>query len=209
MTALASTRSRSRRFWGDARFLFGVLLIVASVAGVWLVVTSARQTVPVLAASRTIVPGQAVTSDDVRIVDVALGQAGEAYLSPGALQDGLVAVRTIGAGELLPAQAVGDASGARVTSVVIDTVADVPAATEEGTRVELWSAPLVERGVHDTPRILVADATVAAVRRDQAVLGASRATLELVIPRADVAATLAALSDGSALSVVPIAGEAR
>lgn len=206
MTALDPPRARSRPFWGDARFLLGVLLVVVSVAGVWLVVSAARQTAPVLAASRTIVPGETLGADDFRTVDVALGAAGAAYVAADALPEGAVATRTIGEGELVPAEAVGAAGEARVTTVVIDTAVDVPAAIASGSRVEVWFAPALERGVFDTPRILVADATVASVTRDDGVIGEAGAALELVIPRADVAATLDAVSDGSSLSVVPVAG---
>ena len=38
MTALDTARARPRAFWGDARFFLGILLVVASVAGVWFVV---------------------------------------------------------------------------------------------------------------------------------------------------------------------------
>lgn len=197
---------RRRAPWGDARFFIGILLVVASIAGVWFVVSSARQTEPVLVASRTIVPGETVTAGALRVVDVALGQAGEAYLTPERLGDGLVAIRTIEDGELVPASAVGSATDAVTTTIVVRSAVEVPAAVTAGTTVELWSAPPLERGVFDTPRILVPDATVAAVSRDDAMIGQSAASLELVIPRADVAAALAAVSSGAALSVVPVAG---
>jgi hypothetical protein len=207
MTALGTSRARPRPFWGDARFVIGVLLIAASIAGVWLVVGAARQTAPVLAAARTLVPGEALDASDFRAVDVALGAAGEPYLAPHALPDDAVATRVVAAGELVPAEAVGAADDARVTTVVIDTAAAVPASLAAGARVEVWFAPpLAEAGAFDVPRILVADAVVADVVRDEGVIGRSGAALELVIPRGDVAATLAAVSDGSALSVVPLAG---
>ncbi|MFG6476146.1 SAF domain-containing protein [Microbacterium sp. P06] len=209
MTAIDSPRRRPRKFWGDARFLLGILLIALSVAGVWLVVTAARQTAPVYAATRTIVPGETLTVADLRVVDVALGQVGESYVGPAALEDGTVATRTIGEGELVPAEAVGAAADARTTSLVIRTSSDVSASIVEGTRVEVWHAPPLDREAFDAPRILVADATVAAVTRDDAMIGGANATLEVVIARADVAATLEAQSNGSVLSVVPVAGTAR
>lgn len=206
MTAVETVRPPRRAFWGDARFLLGILLIVASVAGVWFVVTAARQTAPAFAAAHTIVPGESITSDDLRAVDVALGQLGDAYLTPDALSDGMVATRTIESGELVPRAAVGDAAGARTTNVVVRSAIDVPASVEAGTVVEVWAAPLVEGGDYDVPRILVADATVVSVTRDDSMIGGEAAALELVIPRADVAATLAAMAEESALSVVPMAG---
>ncbi len=207
MTAPEHSRVR-RAIWVDARFLLGILLIVASVAGVWFVVAAARQTMPTYAATRTIVPGQALTGGDLRIVEVALGAVGDAYLTPEALEAGLVATRTISAGELVPASSVGAATRARTTSVVVRSAVEVPGSVEAGSAVEVWSAPLIERGVHDAPRILVADATVVSVARDDSMIGGGAASLELVIPRADVAAALAAMADGSALSIVPAAGAA-
>ena len=209
MTAIESARPRPRAFWGDARFLLGILLIAASVAGVWFVVSAARQTVPVFAATRTIVPGETVTQGDVRIVEVALGQLEPEYLTPDALAEGLVATRTVGEGELVPESAVGAASTAGTTTVVLQSSIDVPASVEAGSVVEVWEAPLIERGSYETPRILVADATVVSVTHDDSVMNGGAATIEVVIPRADVAAVLAATADESALSIVPSAGARR
>ncbi len=201
-------RSPRRAFWGDARFFLGVLLVAAAVVGVWLVVSAARQTVPVYAAAHTIVPGEAIGAGDLKVVDVALGTLAGTYLTAEDLDDPVVATRTIEAGELVPAASVGDPSAARTTSVVVRSAVDVPASVEAGSVVEVWSAPLLEQGSYDEPRILVADATVVSVTRDDSMIGGGAAALELVIPRADVAATLAAMADESALSIVPTTGSA-
>lgn len=203
---IETPRIPRRAFWGDARFFLGVVLIVASVVGVWFVVAAARQTAPAYAAAHTIVPGQPITPEDLRSVEVGLGQVGEAYLSPLEWEEGLVATRTIPAGELVPSAAVADASAARTTQVVIQSAVDVPASVEAGAAVEVWAAPLVEANEYDDPRILVPDATVVSVTRDDAMIGGGAAALELVIPRADVAAALAAMADGALLSVVPTTG---
>jgi hypothetical protein len=208
MTTPETVRPAPRAFWADVRFLLGIVLIIASVAGVWLVVASARQTAPVFAAARTIVPGQTVTADDLRVVDVALGPAGETYVSPASLEPGVVATRTVLEGELVPQAAVDDADAATTTTVVIRTAGDVSAAVEAGSVVEVWAAQAEGQGEFGTPRILVPSATVVTVNRDDAVVSDEDVSLELVIPRADVAATLAAIADGSSLSVVPVAGEA-
>ncbi|QIG38272.1 hypothetical protein G5T42_01250 [Microbacterium sp. 4R-513] len=209
MTAIESARPRPRAFWGDARFFLGILLIVASVAGVWFVVSAARQTVPVFAATRTLVPGDTVSAGDLRVVDVALGQLEGAYLSPDRIDEGLVATRTVEEGELVPQSAVGATTTVATTTVVLQSAVEVPASVEAGSVVEVWEAPLIERGSYDAPRILVPDATVVSVTRDDSVMGGGAASLEVVIPRADVAAVLAAMSDESALSIVPTAGAAR
>lgn len=208
MTTPETVRPAPRAFWADARFLLGIALIVASVAGVWLVVASARQTAPVFAAARTIVPGEAVSADDLRVVDVALGQTRDAYASPASLEPEAIATRTIREGELVPRSAFDAADAAATTTVVIGTAGEVSASVDAGSVVEVWAAPPAEDGGFDTPRILVPSATVVTVTRDDAVVSGDEVSLELVIPRADVAATLAASADGSGLSVVPVAGEA-
>ena len=48
--------------------------------------------------------------------------------------------------------------------------------------------------------------TVVSVTRDDSMIGGGAAALELVIPRDDVSATLAAMADESALSIVPTTG---
>lgn len=204
-----SARPGRRAFWADARFLIGVALVVASVAGVWFVVGAARQTAPVLAASATIVPGQTITPADVTVVDVALGQAGASYLAPGALGEGMVALRTISEGELLPADATGAADLSDRASVVVRSSVDVPAGVDRGALVELWETPAGgEPGTFEAPRILVADAVVARVTRDDGVMASAGAALELVVDRARVSDVLAAVAAGSVLSAVPTAGGA-
>lgn len=206
MTATEPARQPRRAFWGDARFLLGILLVVASVAGVWLVVAAARQTEPVYAAARTIVPGEPITTGDLRVVDVALGTVAGTYLTPDDLAAAAIATRTIQAGELVPASSVGDVEASRTTSVVVRSAVDVPASVKAGAVVEVWEAPLLERGEYDAPRVLLADATVVSVTRDESMIGGGAATLEIVIPRGEVAAALAAMAGGSALSVVPVTG---
>ncbi|MGV9195154.1 hypothetical protein ACQ143_12485 [Microbacterium sp. MC2] len=209
MTAADVARPRPRAFWADARFLLGVVLIVASIAGVWLVVAAARQTAPVFAAAHTIVPGDPITAADLRVVEVALGSAGEVYAGPATLEPDAVAVRTIEVGELVPLTAVGTADQAATTTVSLRSAGEVPRAVATGSVVEVWAAPQLERGEYDTPRILVPSATVVSVTRDDSMMGTAGTALELVIDRSAVADTLAAVAADARLSVVPIVGGGR
>ncbi|WP_051039493.1 hypothetical protein, partial [Microbacterium sp. B24] len=186
--------------------LESVALIVVSVGGVWFVVAATRQTAPVFAAATTLLPGETVESADLRVVDVALGPMHDSYASPTTLRPGAVATRVVRAGELVPNDALGEAGGVRSTTVVITSASDVPSTVETGSSVDVWAAAPRERGAYDTPRILVGSATVASVDRDRSMMGAAAVSVEIVIDRADVAATLAAIADGSSLSIVPSGG---
>lgn len=206
MTSLDAPRPRPRAFWSDLRFLLGIALIAASIAGVWLVVAAARHTEPVLAATRTIVAGESVASSDLRVVDVALGPASDAYARPATLAPGAIATRTISRGELVPTGALGSAGQAQTTTVVLSSAVDVPAVVERGSVVDVWAADRVERGEPVTPRILVAAVTVASVDRRSSALGSPGTSVEVVIPQADVAAVLAAVTGEASVSVVPTTG---
>ncbi|MEV7631257.1 SAF domain-containing protein [Microbacterium sp. NPDC089318] len=197
-------RSRARRpFYGDLRFVIGLVLVVASIAGVWLLVSSSRQTAPVLQATRTVLPGENISSAELQVVEVGLGTVADSYLAPQSLGPGAVAVRTLAAGELVPLAAVGDADELRTTSVVISSTA-VPADVTAGTSVELWHAPPVEDGrAFEKPRILVGDAIVAHVAEEEGMLASSRTDVEVIVDRADTADVLAAIAGGDAISLVP------
>ncbi|WP_313356544.1 SAF domain-containing protein [Microbacterium sp.] len=197
-------RSRAHRpFFGDLRFLIGVALVLASIAGVWLLVSTSRQTAPVLQATRTVLPGEAISSAELQVVEVGLGTLSGSYLAPQSLQPGAVAVRTLTAGELVPLAAVGDPDALRTTSVVIRSTA-VPADVSAGTVVELWHAPPIDDGrAFEEPRILVADAVIARVAEEDGMLAGGRIDVEVVVDRADVADVLAAITGGDAISIVP------
>lgn len=201
-----STSPRPRRaFWGDLRFLFGIVLVILSIAGVWAILSSADSAEPALQATRTIVRGEVVDADDFRVVDVSLGAVADDYLRPHDLEPGQVAARTIDEGELVPRSAAGSADDSRSTTIVIESSISIPDDVEAGTIVELWQAPLLDDGrSFDAPRILVADAIVSDVLESEGMLSASRSAVELVVDRADVAEVLAAISGESALSVVPV-----
>lgn len=201
MTTLPRLR---RAFRGDIRFFIGISLVILSIAGVWLVVTTSSQTTAVLQMTRTIVPGETITTDDVQPVEVNLGTVTD-YLEPGDLDDDLIAVRTLNTGELVPTGGVADSSEGRTTTIVLESTVRVPTGVSTGSVVELWHAPaLADDDGYDRPRILVADAVVAALRDAEGMLTQGGSSVEVVVDRSDVAEVLAAIADGAALSIVPV-----
>jgi len=201
-----TTHPRARRpFWGDIRFLIGLVLVILSIAGVWLIVSYARETTPVLQANRTITQGEALASGDFHVVEVSLGAVVDDYLAPQDLEPGMIAARTVADGELLAATATGDADSGRTTNIVVESSVGIPTRVEAGTPVELWySPPLQDDGEYDAPRILAADVVVASIPESDGVLAERSAAVELVIARTDVADVLAAINAGAALSIVPL-----
>ncbi len=202
-----TTHTRARRaFWGDIRFLIGIALVILSIAGVWLIVSSARDTTPVLQATRTIAQGEALASDDFRVVEVSLGAVVDGYLAPQDLEAGMIAARTVESGELLPSVATGDAESSRTTNIVVESSVGIPERIDAGTPVELWYSPPLgdDEDGFEAPRILAADVVVASIPETDGMLAQRSTAVELVIDRADVADVLAAITGGAALSIVPL-----
>ncbi|WP_149084950.1 MULTISPECIES: SAF domain-containing protein [Microbacterium] len=202
---MASLSRSSRRLRGDLRFVVGIALVVASIAGVWYVVTASDQASPVLQARRTIARGEILSPADFQAVDVSLGPVAEDYLGPAQLEAGQIAARTLTKGELVPRAAATAAEDGTTTTVVVESSVGIPEDVETGTEVEIWQAPLREDGrTYDDPRILVGDVVVRAVLEPEGLLADGAAELEIVIERSDVPAVLAAVTGGAALSVVPV-----
>jgi hypothetical protein len=128
--------------WRDPRLLLGVMLVAGSVALGSAVVSGAARTVPVYAAAGPLVPGDPVEADALVVREVRLGEAADGYLrADAALPAGLVAVRTVGAGELVPRAAVADGAALDVRPVAITPDGPLPRGLAEGATVDLWFVP--------------------------------------------------------------------
>lgn len=201
----AGGRPRSRsRIWVDPRFLVGVLLVVASVTGVWWLVTTSSRTVPVYAASETLTPGTRLDRSSLQVIDARLGSLGDHYLGAGvAPPEGAVVTRTIAEGELVPLGALGTSSAVGVATLVVEPAGRLGADIERGTVVDLWAAAPDGDG-YGAPEVLVSAATVVRVGEDEGLLsGRGSVTVELAVPRSAVATVLSATAAAHLLTLVP------
>lgn len=192
--------------WRDPRLLIGLVLVAAAVALGTFAVQAAGRTVPVLAAREAIVPGQSVAAADLVVREVRLAEAEGEYLrADGEVDPDLVAVRTIGAGELVPVAAVSPAAEVEVRAVAVRPTGELSRAVVEGSVVDLW---FVAAGDDDeaTAAPLVEGVTVAEVGRDQGSLTSSAPTVHVLVPTADLSTVLAALAGDGTVEVVPVGG---
>jgi len=210
--------------WRDPRLLAGVALVAASVVlGSWAVRT-AQRTVPVYVARESIVAGQAVDLSMLAVVDVRLGSADVGrYLSAGVpLPEDGTALRTVGAGELVPRAAIGAADDVDVRPVAIGLVRPPAKAVTPGAVVDLWFTPAEQAdadgaagGSADAggepdesgPHPLAEGLTVAEVARpDGGLAVAGAATVQVLVPTTSLPEVLAALSADGTVDVVPVPG---
>lgn len=207
MTSNAEQRERPpRTFWFDPRFAIGIVLVVASIAGVLLVVSMADKTTTVYAARTALSVGDHIEQADLAAHSVRLGTVTERYLTAETVPaEGLIVTRTIAAGELVPTSAVGNEAGERLASVVITVGSQLPAAVDAGSVVDVWASREGDSGVFGPPAVLIPSATVVrVVESDGIIAGAGAVNVELLVPRSRTARMLEALANADALSLIPV-----
>lgn len=204
-TQAAPGRAR-RTFWFDPRFAIGILLVAASVGGVYAVVSAADHTTTVYAASSALTAGQRVTASDLDRTEVRLGALDKRYLSVDRLpEDGLVVTRAIAPGELVPLSAVGTVDSATTASVVLSVQGVLAASIVPGAVVDVWSASKLEHGSYGAPTVLAGSSTVVRLITDKGMVSTSdSASLEVRVPKSKIAAVLQAQANGDVISVVAV-----
>jgi len=202
-----------RPTWRDPRLLVGVVVVALSVAlGSW-AVTSASATVAVYAAGAALTPGTAVTTADLRPVDVRLGAETDRYLLvEDGLPDAAVVLRTVAPGELVPAAALGAADDLAVRAVAVPVTTGLSDRIVAGAAVDLWYVPPQDAdGAADdaatAPELLVGGVTVAEVAEPQGTLVVGGpVTVHLLVAVDDLPAVLAAVAGDGTLALVPVGG---
>ena len=102
----------------DVRLVIGLLLVGASIAGVYGLVAAADRTPAVYAAAKPVAAGRQLQVSDLEVVRVRLAGASAMYVTEGTLRSGAVTVRPLVKGELLAQAAVGSAPDISTTTLV-------------------------------------------------------------------------------------------
>lgn len=171
----------TRPSWKDPRLLVGLLLVLASVAGVVGFVDAANRSVGVYAAKEDIAVGQAIDASRLVRVDVRLGDSEGRYLGAGAVPEGKVALQRVAKGDLVPASSLGEPAAVDRKPVSIGITQPLPAQAVVGARVDVWVALPDGRNGFAEPRLLVPGAEIAHIETAASTLGGTRDTQVLVL----------------------------
>lgn len=197
---------KSPRFWFDPRFLVGLILVAASVAGSVALIAVNDSSIRVYAVRETASPGQMLAATDLVTVNVRLSTADALYVGPdGFPDDGVMVTRTIAEGELVPRAAVGRASSLETTAMVLQLTTDLPESVRAGSVLDVWAARKVGSGAFEPPTVIVSSAVVVRlVSGDQLLSSDTGTAVEVLVPRSTVASVLESVANGAALSAVPV-----
>lgn len=191
--------------WKDPRLLLGLLLVLASVAGVSAVVASQDHTIQVLAASREIPVGSVLEADDFDIVQVSLGGLAGTYMAAAeALPENAVAGTIIRRGELLSRADLVKAEDLDRKPLGLDVQSPLPSGIRAGDRVDVWASLPNGQNGYGEPRRLLTAAEISELSVNESVIAGANATRLLVLVEdGDLPALLGALSNQAKIAVVP------
>ena len=212
----APTASRLRApSWRDSRLLVGILLVLVSTVAGAVLVSRADDRVPVFAAAAVVAPGERLTSDDVAVVEVQLGDDTADYLrADRPLADDAFALRPMRPGELVPAASVGTASEVGVQQVALLVDATSAAALSAGSVVDVYvnrpeeGSPGVGVPALQGPERVLQGVSVVRVAGEDAVLGSAADTrgVQVMVPREAVRDLVADVDVGARITLVPVPG---
>lgn len=203
-TSSAPSARLQKPSWRDPRLLVGLLLVLASVAGVVALVNGADRTSDVYAAKEELAVGTALTAEKLVVVPVRLGDLDPKYLAlAGGIPDDAVVKSLVREGELLPASAVGAADSLDRKPVGLTVADPLPSGTAAGDRVDVWISLQAENNAYAEPELLLEAAEISELVISESALGASQSTLvHVLVEDGKLPALLNALSNEARITVV-------
>jgi hypothetical protein len=202
-----------RPSWRDARLLIGLVLVLLGTALGARIIASSDDTVPMYVASTAIRPGDHLTSDNVRRVDVQLGDETSRYLSArSAVPDDSYALRDIPDGELVPVSAVGTRSTVTVQPVTVEVDANSARGLPANAVVDVWVSSRDAQSTQERyleAALALERVSVSPVNQDASRFGAAASSMavQLRVPRDKVAEIIAAVDRQSRFTLVPVPGQ--
>lgn len=209
-TAPAEGARLCRPRWRDPRLLVGLVLVLASLAGVTAIVAGAQRTQTYWAAARDLAPGAPVPADAFVPVDANLADAAGHYLRADApAPEGKVVGAVVRAGELVPADALADVDPQRRRPVGVQLAEPLPAGTSAGDRVDVWVATRQDDGRdYEAPRRIAEGLEISELTEAEGGFGTGATTrLQLMAGEDVLAQLLDAKVSEARITVVPALGE--
>lgn len=142
MTAPPSPPANRHRLpsWLDFRLVLGVLLVLVSVLAGARVVASANSSVRVWAVNSDLTAGAVLTSGDLRSVRVRLFDNADRYIATDESPVGQALTRDLGAGELLPVDALRKQPCGSLVNIPV-AAQHLPGGIAKGQRIDVFATP--------------------------------------------------------------------
>ncbi|MER8025426.1 hypothetical protein [Glutamicibacter protophormiae] len=194
-----------RPSWKDPRLALGAVLITASVIGTVYLVRGMNETTTVYVAGANITLGEQLTSRNLKLQEVQLGDALGKYLEEDVVDLGKARANTfIGAGELIPLSSITSSELGSRRPVNLELPADLSEAITPGSFVDVWVAQRAAGGAsYGVPEQLASMVEVSArVAQAGGLVGNNGTNLELLVEADKLEAFLQALANDARITVI-------
>jgi hypothetical protein len=190
----------------DWRISAGVVMVLSGGIGTTVLIGWMDTTRPYLTVVTDVSEGHTLTSADLTAVDIHVRQGGVPYLlaSDRALAEGARVTRSLTAGELIPASALGSLRALDTTTITLAMKLGGAPWLLPGSRVDVWMSPAIEQGSYGPPRIVTSSAVVSGVRSEEGFAAdPSLVNVDIRVVRRDAPAILGALANSYPLHLTP------
>jgi hypothetical protein len=197
-----SRRLRMPQRQNRRNLIIGVLVIGASLAGVWFAIETNNKTEAFLVAAKPASSGSMVTSGSFRVEQLNLATSSGLYLRPGDVPVGSYLLNTFDAGQLVPKGSIATSIIDARQPVIISSAMPVPQNLKVGDFVDIWVSSAIDNNTFASAVMLVRDAEVTDVIQPNGVLAGGMPNVQVLVPVASVAPILDSIASKGALSLV-------
>jgi hypothetical protein len=189
------------------RTLIGIFLVAASVIGVGAVINYSLTTRVVAITTKEIIAGQSLGASDVLLLSVLHDPVFDSYATPGDLVDAPIALRALGAGQLIPLGSLGREVISDDSVVTLELSIGEPEWLRAGALTELWVAPPGAENSFLAPFVLAPEVRILRVSKDEGFAADTLSTrVDVLVPRRYLPGTIHALANRYFLHLSPTAG---
>jgi hypothetical protein len=187
--------------WFNAKFVVGIVIVVAPMFIGARVLASADRYADVYIARLPLVPGQRVSAADLTVGRIRFVGEGSHYVAAGRPPIGYLVTRYVAPGELLPLGALtaaGPAAFARRLVTLPVGMGHVPVVLSRGDLVDVYVSQKANAGRPAAPpKLVVAAVPVESVAGSGALASSGTVSVVLAVPEELVVATVKAIESGT------------
>ena len=189
----------------DRRFIIGVVLVIASVIAFSVLSGFLRGGSRVYTVTSTIAPGEAITAENVREIELRVD--GSVYAPTSEAPMGSIATRQLVPGQIIMRSDIAQtASEDQTVRLAVTVTTGLPDGVADGTRIQLWTVPMrtQAQGAEQAHEIEGSFTFVRAIEASSASQTRKGARIEILANSSSLPVLLAAQSSTDGLAAVPV-----
>ncbi len=182
----------------NPRYIFGLILIIASFASAYLISRTSDRMIEVWAASVDLGRGEQIETGDLKVIKVRLPENADQYLDARTDLVGTTVLRPIGSAELIPSFAISSDANLSLVRVPVSIAREwAPIELSSGTTIDVYGianrANQFSQEPNSVSKLILSGVTVDSVDESSRDLG-GRVGMTLLVPETRVELLVSSIS---------------